>query len=376
VRPVSDEFLRSLRGAHRMLNRAVVCVGHQTGVNPVGVEIPIADGDIDFDSGADVRATLDLTLDPTLWPPNAGSLITPYGTEIFCARGMMLGAGQRVYVSQGYYRVYTVEQDDAPRGPVRVSGRDRMSGLIDGRLEAPVQLPPGASVQTAFDTLVLDIYPDALIEFDFDASTTTFPGTHIAEEDRFGFLDDIVRALGKVWYWDYRGALVIKDAPDPGQPVWDINHGKSGVLITASRERTREGVYNSVVVVGEAPGNAASARAVARDMAPDSPVRWGGPFGKVPRFYSSPFITNNEQAGIAAKSLLTRSRGLPYVVSFSTVVNPALEVLDPVRVSYSDRERIETHVLDKFTLPLVADVAMRGATRDQSNINVEIEDGT
>lgn len=373
MRPVSDQFLRTLRGAHRVIHRALVVEGHQTGVNPVGVEIEIDGGDIDFDSSADVRATLDLTTVPTHWPTDVDSLITPYGTEIFVARGVMLGAGQKVYVSQGYYRVYSVEQDDAPRGPVRIAARDRMSGIVDARLEKPVQFLAGASVQTVFNTLVLDVYPTATIEFDFDASSTTFPGSHITEQDRFGFLNDVVKALGKVWSWDYRGVLVVKDPPDPGDPVWDINHGKSGVLITAGRERTRDGVYNAVVATGEAPGEGVPALAIARDTAADSPIRWGGPFGKVPKFYSSPFITTNAQAGTAAASILTQSRGLPYVVSFATVVNPALEVLDPIRVSYSDRERVEVHVLDKFTLPLTAEEAMRGTTRDQSSFSVEVE---
>ncbi|HEV7649382.1 MAG TPA: DUF5047 domain-containing protein [Actinophytocola sp.] len=373
MRPVSDEFLRTLRGSHRAIFRALVVEGHQTGVNPVGVEIPIDDGDIEFDSSANVRATLDLTTDPTYWPTDTDSLITPYGTEIFIARGVMLGAGQKVYVSQGYYRVNTTEQDDAPRGPVRISGADRMAGIVDGRLEKPVQFLAGASVATVFSTLVLDVYPNATIEYDFDADATTFPGSHITEQDRYGFLNDVVRALGKVWYWDYRGVLVVKDPPDPGDPAWDINHGRSGVLITASRERTRDGVYNSVVATGEAPGDAPPALAIARDIATDSPIRWGGPFGKVPRFYSSPFITTNDQAGTAAVAILTQSRGLPYTVSFDTVVNPALEVLDPIRVSYSDRERVEVHVIDKLTLPLVADTPMRGTTRDQSSINVEVE---
>lgn len=373
MRPVTDQFLRTIRGSHRAIFRALVVTGHQTGVNPVGVEIPISDGNIEFDASADVRATLDLTTDPTYWPQETTDLITPYGTEVFVARGVMLGAGQEVYVSQGYYRVYNVEQDDAPRGPVRVAARDRMSGIIDARLEQPVQFLAGASVETVFDTLVLDVYPDATIEYDFDAASTTFPGSHVTEQDRFAFLADIVKALGKVWFWDYRGVLVVKDPPDPGSPVWDVNHGKNGVLVTASRERTREGVYNSVVATGEAPGEDVPALAIARDIAAGSPTRWGGPFGKVPRFYSSPFITTNEQAATAAASLLTRSRGLPYSVSFTTVVNAALEVLDPIRVSYKGVGRFETHVIDKLTLPLTADEAMRGATRNQDALNIEIE---
>lgn len=363
-----------LRGAHRVLHRATVVGGHQVGVNPIGVEIPIDGGDINYDASADIRATLDLSTTPAYWPANISDLITPYGTEIFVERGVMLGAGLKVWVSQGYYRIYSVEQDDSPRGPVRIAGKDRMSGLVDGRLEKPVQFLSGASVKTVFDTLVLDVYPDAEIEYDFDETTTTFPGNHIAEQDRYGFLADVVKALAKVWFWDYRGVLVVRDALDPESPVWDINHGQDGVLITASRERTRDGVYNAIVAVGESPGDdSPPALGIARDTAANSPIRWGGPFGKVPGFYSSPFLTTDAQAAASAASILTRSRGLPYSVSFSTVVNPALEVLDPIRVSYSDTGQVETHVIDKLTLPLAADQPMTGSTRDQTELSVEVE---
>lgn len=195
---------------------AKIVTGHQTGVDPVGVEIPIIDGDVQFDSTADVRGTLDLTTDGAYWPDLPTDLLTPYGNEIFIARGIEFGSGDRELVSQGYFRIDDVDQDDAPKGgPVKVSGKDRMAGIIDAKLTAPIQFTAGASVESVFNTLVLEVYPTATLEFDFDADTTTFAGSHIAEEDRYAFLLDIVRSLGKVMFWDYRGHLVVQDAPTP-----------------------------------------------------------------------------------------------------------------------------------------------------------------
>lgn len=373
MRPVSPAFLRAVRGSHRMVARATIVDGHQTGVSPVGTVIPIEGGDVTTDASAAIRATLDLSTTADYWPRYPSSLVTPYGPEVFIERGLVLGGGQEVYVSQGYYRLYGVEQDAAPKGAVRLSGRDRMSGLIDERLEAPAQFMTSASVAEVFDALVRGVYPDAEIEFDFDAESTTFPGSHICERERHPFLDAIVRALGKVWHWDYRGVLVVRDAPSPTAPIWDITHGRSGVLVRAGRERTREGVYNAVVVLGEAVGDRPPVRAVARDMTPTSPVRWGGPFGRVPRFMTSQFVTTSGQAANAAAAALTRTRGLPYSVSFESVVNPALETLDPIRVSYSDRERVEVHTIQQLRMPLVPEQAMTGTTRDQTGIAVEVE---
>lgn len=362
MRPVSDAFLRTLTGSHRVVHRARVVTGHQTGTAPTGTEIPILGGDVTYDASAQIRATLDLTTDPALWPSRPTDLLAPYGAEIYVERGLVLGGGQEVIVSQGYYRIEDVDQDDLD-APVRISGRDRMAGIIDARLEAPRAIPANTTVEAVFDELVLDVYPDATIEFDFDAASTTFTGSHVCERDRYGFLADLVRSLGKIWYWDHRGVLVVSTPPDATMPVWTVGHGKGGVLVSAGRSRTRRGVYTAVVAIGEAPGDAPPVRAVARDLNPLSPTRHGGPFGKVPRFYTSPFVTTVPQAEQAAAALLLRSTGLPYSVDFQAIVNPALEVLDPVTITYTDRDRVEVHVLDQLSIPLTAATAMAASTR-------------
>lgn len=373
MRPVSAAFLRALTGAHRMVARATIVTGFPAGTTPAGTVVEIEAGDVQYDATAKIRANLDLTIPGAYWPDTPDALVTPYGTEVFIERGIVLGGGQREYVSQGYYRIDSVEQDDAPNGPVRIVGRDRQAGIIDARLEAPIQFTDNVTVKALFDTLVLDVYPTATIEYDFDATTTTFPGNHIAEEDRYGFLADVVKALGKTWFWDYRGHLVVRDAPSPSTPVWTVNAGEGGVLVKMGRERTREKVYNAVVAHGEAPDGGLPVRAVARDLNPSSPTRWGGPFGKVPSFYSSPFITSDTQAGTAAASILRGRLGLPYSIDFAAVPNPALEPLDPVLVSYSASRKAELHIVDKLTVPLTADQALTASTRDQTDLDVEID---
>jgi hypothetical protein len=374
MRPVGAEFLRILRGSHRMISRCRIVNGFQTGVNPTTLgEIPIRDGDIQFDANADIRANLDLTTDPAEWPVDIDSLLTPYGTELFVERGIIVGGGVPVWVSQGYYRVESVEQPDAPRGEVRVAAKDRMMGLVDARLVGPVQFPTNGTVADVMNTLVLDVYPDAVIEYDFTATARTFPGQHIAEEDRFEFINDMITAIGKVWYWDHRGVLVVKSPPNPSSPVWTVNHGENGVLVKMSRERSRDGAYNAVVVTGEQVGtDSPPVRAVVYDSNPKSPTYWDGPFGKKPKFFSSTFLTTNEQCVITATNMLTTSIGLPYSVTFAAITNPALEVRDPILLTYADDARSELHVLDKITMPLTANGAMSSTTRDLSSVELGV----
>lgn len=374
MRPVSDTFLSALRGSHTMDARARVVTGFSTGVDPDGTDVAILGGDVHLDSTADIRATLDLTTDGNnAWSTTASGLLTPYGNELYVERGLVRGDGTTEWISQGYFRTTTVEQDDVPNGPIRLTGQDRMSGIKDARLLSPVQFGTGTSVEDIFDFLVTEVYPLAEFVFDFDAGGTTLASGHIAEEDRYGFLLDLATSLGKVMYWDHEGKLRVQAPPDPAEPVFDVNHGKGGVLVRMSRALDREGVYNAVVASGEHPeATLAPVRAVARDMNPDSPTYWLGPFGPVPRFFTSPFITTFDQAGQAAETMLRKSLGLPYNVAFDAVPNPALEPLDPVRVTYSDTAAFEVHVLEKLTIPLVPGAALTAATREQASVMVEV----
>lgn len=378
-RPVSARLLRTLRGSHKMVARARVCAPGQTGTNPVGTEIEIIDGNIVANATADVRATLDLTTEGAgMWPGNPSSLLAPYGNEVFVERGVEYGDGTTELVSQGFFRLYAPEQDVVPDGPIRLDGRDRMSGIIDARLLAPWQFTSTTTRAQVVSALVLDVYPWATIQWDDAAGDVAIGRTLIAEDDdRYKFLNDLVVAAGKIWYWDYRGVLVIKTAPAVSSPVFSVNQGEGGVLVDMSRDLSREGVYNAVVATGEGADTTAPARAVAFDNDPNSPTYFYGPFGKVPRTYSSSFITTNTQALSAATAILQQSLGVPYNVDFSAIPHPGLEPFDPVTVAYpvKSRSRIsqtETHVLDQITLPLTSAGAMTSTTREQTLVTVGV----
>lgn len=354
-----------------MSARARVCTTFQTGTDPAGTEIPILGGQVELDANADVRSTLDLTTDGrSMWPSRDNLLLAPYGNEIFIERGVQFGGGTTEWCSLGYFRIDTPQQRQAPDGPILISGSDRMAGIRDAKLTAPRQFTATQTFAQVVASLVLEVYPSASIEWDDTTSGQQIGRDILAEEDRYAVLRDLVTSVGKVCFWDYRGVLVVRTPPDPLTPVWDITHGRDGVLVSMSRELSREGVYNGVVALGEGSDTADPVRGVAIDNDPRSPTWWYGRFGKVPRFYSSPFITDANQALSAATAILRQKLGLPYMVDFGTVANPALEPLDPVRISYSDRSPVEKHVVDTLTVPLTADAQMSGTTREQSMVIV------
>lgn len=369
MRGVSEKFLATLRGSHTAVFRARVCTSFQTGNNPAGTEIRIISGDVTSSASAQIRSTLQLTT-PEAWPRDAGDLLAPYGNEVFVERGIDFGNGATEWVGLGYYRINNPEQDQTPNGPVDINASDRMAGIIDARFLTPRQFPASASRGQVVETLITEVYPGAVISWDDAALRDGALGrTIVADRDRYQTLHDLVTSLGKLGYFDHNGIFTVRSAATvTGAPDWTVDAGANGVMVKMSRAITREGIYNVVVASGEATDTAPPSWAAVADLSATSPTRYGGPFGPVPRFYTSPFITTTAQARSAASVLLRKSLGLPYQVSLDTVPNPALEPDDVIQVRYpSDTGSLtsEPHIVDTVTIPLDVNSPVTLKTRKQ-----------
>jgi hypothetical protein len=360
MRAVSEKFLRTLNGSHLPCFRARVCTTYQEGTNPDGVEIPVTGGDVQSASTADIRSTLDLTTVYD-WPRNAASLLAPYGNEVFVERGIDYGNGQHEWVGLGYYRINNPTQDDAPKGPIQIAAADRMSGIIDARFLTPRQFASSMTFGQLVAQLIHEVYPAATISWDDTGVRDAAVGrTVTADRDRYGTLKDLLTSLGKAGYWRYDGVFRVETPPAlAGAPSWTVKSGKGGVLVKRSRSITRVGIYNVVVASGESTGTSPPVWAAVADLSPSSPTRYGGRFGPVPRFYSSPFMTTNDQCRLAAALLLRKSLGLPYSVNCQAIPNSALEPDDLIRIE------AEKHIVDVVTLPLDEETPITIETRKQ-----------
>jgi len=373
VRPTTDSFLSSLRGSHTLASRCTLVAPGQTGTSPVGIPIPGVDlggrlpvsaGDVTTDMTADVQSTLELT-SVYPWPRNPTDPGTPYGQEIYVERGVEYGTGTKEFVGLGYFRIDQIEQQSVPDGAIKISGSDRMAMVRDARNTAPVQFSATASVGSVIDYVVGQAVPGLVTVYDFAAYTTLLGADHVLDEDRLGFVQDLLAAYGKYGYFDYAGRFQVKSVPDltKAAPVWDINSGERGVLVSMQRAITRDGVYNIVVARGEPVGELPPVQAIASDDNPASPTWVGGPFGQIATVYSSAFMTTAEQCRAAAAAKLVKVTGLPYAVSLGTVPNPALEGWDVVTVSYPGNS--EVHVIDRITYGLAPGDSMGIDTRKQ-----------
>ena len=369
--PSPDFLAGTLSGTHRAVFEARVLTTFQTSTAPAGQVIPVLGGDVSFDATAQVYATVQLETaghdgKSSLFPRRAGDLLAPYGNEIFVRRGIDLG--DRIeWWPLGIFRIDDVEQGPTSGHPIRITGSDRMAGIVDGRLTEPIQFDENDTVGAAVSRLVHDVYPDGLILFDDGSASQRLGRQIIVEEDRYEALRDIVESLGKVARPSAAGALQIMDEPDPGDIVWSVKAGRGGVLVRSGREVSRSGMRNGWVVTGEGAGEQ-PVRAVVVDAGPNSPTRWGGPFGRVPGFFHTPLVTTSAQARRVAEQRLRRHLGMPYSVNFGSVVNPALRPPQAVRVTQLDGNR-ERHIVETLTIPL-GDGPMTGTTREQTLLDV------
>jgi hypothetical protein len=364
------DFAPVVAGSHTAKFRAVAVNGYQDGETPTGVELKLIDGDIELDATADIRGSGSLTLAEP-WPQVRNRSLAPFGAEVFVARGVDLGGGGVMWAPLGYYRVNDTDQGDAAKGPVNISLEDRMSTIIDSRFLAPRQWMQGTTVGAIVSEVVTEIYPAATIVYDDDSNLSQLGRSLIAEESRLEVLKTLAEGLGKIFYWDALGRLVFETAPDEDVPVWTVNAGPNGVMVRANRSLSRQGVYNAVVVIGEGADELPPVRAVAYDAQESSPTFFGGPFGRVPRFYASSFITTQNQAENAAVNLLRQSLGAPYDVGASAIPNPALQPYHVIRVVYDDGNR-ELHVVEKVTIPLSVDPPLSIATRQSAIVHVGV----
>lgn len=364
----SDRFRQVMAGSHRAVMRARLLPNIQFGANPTGgLEIPIKSGDVKMASTTDVKATLECEVPGDYWES-----VRPYGAELFVERGVDYGDGTKEYVPLGYFRIQKVDQTSAPAGPIKISASDRIAQLKDVRLIYPYAYPAGLTHRELFGRLVNGYtdptgsstggpnvvaygmyFPvDVPIIFDgYDGDKAVLPAGTV-KDDVYEFIADIVDARSCVVMFDRIGQMVITSRERaPGVPsIYTVKPGKSGNLISASRSLTRDGVYNIVVSRGSDPANLTGYR-LAYNSDTESALYWAGPFGPIPRYYSSPLLKTSDQADAAAETVLSRYKGLPSGLATVSLPDPSLDPLDPISVQIG--MTLEDHVIDEITIPLV-----------------------
>ncbi len=327
-----------------------------------GVALPFSDGTVTLDRTAQHRGGISVQVsDPSLYPINASDLLNPVGTVLYATRGIAFPDGSVESVALGQYRLESVQRD-GPGGGLTLTGWDKSRQLLDERFTIPTTIASG-SCESRITNLIAAVYASGQT-YTFATTGVTIPKTTV-EQDRWPTIQQFAQLAGCEIYPDNVGHWILRATPDPATAtsVWSINAGADGVLVSATDVTSREGAPNGIVATGTPITGTPPAPGIVHDDAVASPTLWGGAYGHVPAFYSSPNITTHAQAVAVATAMLRDFIGAWRTIDFGSVPNPALEPGDAVTIVNQDGTS-EVHMLDALTIPLSASGgAMTGSSR-------------
>ncbi|MGW6948986.1 DUF5047 domain-containing protein [Streptomyces xanthophaeus] len=332
--------------------------------------LPVVEGAVTLDRGSKVRRSLSLTVgDLSLLPWDATDPLAVYGQELRIKRGIPFATGTE-WVTLGTFRI------DEPTGkvrsgPITLTGKSAEVSIQDDKFMIPVSSQGYATCMDVIEFLIHQTLPTAtVVNLTSDSRNPACPVANWnAQSDRWDAVTQVARAMNAEIHCDATNRFVITDAPNvlTSPVVWDIADGEGGTLISESRAMSRTAVYNAVVVSGE---NTASSTppvsAIAYDDDPLSPTRWGGPFGRVPKFYTSALLATEAGCLSAAESMLFDATAPNIQASIEASPNPALEPGDCVRVR--NRGRRYLYIVQALSIPLTAagssSITLRGGKEE------------
>lgn len=339
--PVSARFLRAIRSGGVA---DIYCTAWQ-GTTFLQA-IPVIGGKVTVDgSKVSVRRTLDLTTTADMW-----SVLNDYAIELRVYRGVVYSDGTSERVPLGVFGVDTRKLAYGPSGSLSLTCADRFATVQRAQFETP-ETTSGSAV-SEISRLALGAFsspPSSTV----DATSVVDCTDSLFDRDRAKAISDLCKTAACEAYFDVDGDLVVRDLPSlTSSTVWTVNVGEGGVLVAASKERSRLKAYSVIIVTAaDVDGFPPFDPVVVEDTDPLSPTYVGGNFGRVPYFYSAPEIADEDQAQSAGEGFLEAQRGRGATLSLEAVVNPALEAGDSIAVTFSDGTA-ETHLVDGFTVPL------------------------
>jgi len=322
--------------------------------------VSIVSGSISAQRQNGVRYTADVQIDPTRIPLHITDKIMPFGTCIGIYRDVILANGNIMTVAVFFGRIDAVEFS---RESFHVRASDVASFMVDARFEVPVTANHGMSYIDQFTALVDDGFPGLRVYWPGDPSKLdlVINSTATWDRERVEALDSLATAMSYDWFGGPDNVIHLGVMPtDDTSPVkWIVDAGDEGVLIEHQTQLDRGAVYNAVVVNSEPTDGVPPLHSVAYLDDPNSLIQWGGPFGKVPRFYSSQFMYTQEQADNIAASMLGDAAAGQRTLNITCICNP---VLDLQRKVYVDDGRGSdwngAYYIDSYSLPLDPESSM------------------
>jgi hypothetical protein len=218
----------------------------------------------------------------------------------------------------------------------------------DSGFLAPEAPPSGATVFSEVFRLMAGICPVAIAA---GVTDVPVPASIVYKDDRLAAVQDLARVVGARYRMTGNGALEIYPLTKTA-PVWTIQGGDGGALVSLNRKQARTDLINGVVSTGNDPSM--EIRALAKITA--GPLRWDGPFGRKIARHNAIATT---QAGVQADAQT-------YLDNTSTLKTVSLTVMCKPHpgVQTGDWVRIAQPTINGAAYPLdgiVTSVQLKGS---------------
>lgn len=325
----SNDFYDALRYSHRAFTRVILRTPDcQT------YELPVVDGSITIDRNSKTRRSADLTIAiDQLGTDTRDALekITVQSGEVEIYTGVTYENGDTEEILIARMRVDSLDRQDS--ASARVGAYD-YALMLD---EHPVDpgtgsaIPAGTDWRTAIEFLIDDTFTwipcgwTTLFAVHPDVPAWEIPEQAWDNVNRLSAIMEWAEAKECDFYNLPDGRFYLAPKTDDGEPVWTVDSGDAGVLVSATQKFSRENQYNAVAISFQVPDDTYEGiRAFVVDEDPQSPTRWGGPFGKrVLTLDSIPAKDPDEARSIAIRKL-NENKGATRALSLTTLRNPTL----------------------------------------------------
>lgn len=297
--------------------------------------VPVEDGSVSWDASQQVQGSLSLSV------PRAGAAgdedwrdwdpTDP--THPLACFGQVLHVSMTIgsLISSAWWTVplgrFLITSVEPGPSTVRVTGKSLLQRLEEDRLTEPMEPDPAGSMASELRRLIgsrMGLIIDPALR-DYPCPSMTWG------ESRIDAVYEIARSWPAVVREGGDGILYVSPpTPDPtSRPDLRLSDGDEGTVVGVAASVSRDKIYNRVVARGQSSDEGSpSFQAVADQLS--GPMRVDGPYGVVPRFFSSPLITSTAQAKSTAEAML------------ADAVRKKIKV--PVEHAPDPRIRLDAHV--------------------------------
>jgi hypothetical protein len=347
--PVTADFIDALTGSFTCTVRADAWYDDDLALG----DLPVIDVTVNADRDRAIPTDMSAVIagdDDRLATSSWDAPLAPYGQVVQLRAGIEWSGGTED-VPLGWFRVDTAEPEEwwtsydvqsggetvtrwVRRGTqVTVQAADRMAVLDDDRFLVPESPKSLGSAKTEIIRLVRDLLPVADLDHVVDKA---IPASIAYQTSRVEAVQALAAVLGCWARVNADGALTLTSLTPATEPVWTVTvNDPDSQILDWGRALDRAGLYNAVISSGTTDSGA-PVQGVAIETT--GPLRFGGPFGRVPYAHSSPLITTAAAAQADADSRLARLiQERVARVRLRCPANPALELGDTVRLELPDK---------------------------------------